>query len=234
MRARKGWLWAVGATRAADGGFSPAVHPDTTPEQVSRTKTFGKGLVSFATRFVAWEVKATTRPSALRELTWLSALAWLPSFAKAARVVDRVQPAGAPMQVSSTKTSKKPLVSPGTTLVAFDVNATKRPFPLIANSKRLPTGISPVLPTATRIVLGLQPNAPLHVSRRKIPPSPAAATRLDPEERKTTNRPSALISACGSALVSFGFEPSFAKETVVVDAVQPEATPAHVSWIAAR
>jgi hypothetical protein len=74
---------------------------------------------------LAAESNATQRPSALIAGTWPAPLAWAPSGPTLTRVVVPVCP-------SCTKTSFAPFVSPGTSVLAEDPNATQRPSALIA------------------------------------------------------------------------------------------------------
>ncbi len=86
--------------------------------------------MSFATRLLAEDVNETKRPSALKSPPLEPPFPCLPSFAKDTRKVEGVQPAGAPKQVSRTKTSVTPLVSFATRLLASELNETKRPSAL--------------------------------------------------------------------------------------------------------
>ena len=156
------------------------VHPGA-PRQVSRTKISRRPFVSPATKLVASDSKATKRPSGLIDGAPLSLLASPPAVSTETRTVLGVHPA-APAQVSRTKTSKTALVSPATRLMASDSKATKRPSALIEGLPLpvTPMASAPVLLTETRIVLGAQPVAPMHVSCTKISLMPlvSTATRL--------------------------------------------------------
>jgi hypothetical protein len=92
-----------------------------TPVRRSWTKMSSPPLVSSGTRFVAWDMKATTRPSALIAGLMLprkvASAAWLPSLATLTRVVT-------PVRRSWTKMSSAILVSPATRLKAPDCSAT--------------------------------------------------------------------------------------------------------------
>ena len=113
--------------------------------------------------------KEMYRPSTLIEGQQAGALLWLPSLATETRVVVGVQPLGAPMQVSLTKTSNHPLVSLGTRFVPTELNATNRLSPLIAALRASSLDCVPSLATET----GTQPTgAPMHVSRRKTSAAP--------------------------------------------------------------
>src|SRR6267143_609067 len=99
----------------------------------------------------------------------------MPSVATETRVVLGIHPAGARTQVSRTKMSRAPFVSPKTRFVAEDAKATKRPSALIdgAETKPMLSPLSPLpkVPSGaieTATVLGVHPAcAPPQVSRRK-------------------------------------------------------------------
>ena len=80
------------------------VQPDGAPAHVSRTNTSATPLVSLSTRFAAEDTNATYRPSALIDGEMLSPSAGLLLNPSDSSDVDGVQPAGAPAQVSRTKT----------------------------------------------------------------------------------------------------------------------------------
>src|SRR5215472_8191747 len=109
-------------TSAVDGVQEPVA-----PRQVSRTKTSLTAFVSFGTRFVATDWKATNLPSQLITGLVLSPSASVPSLATETRMVEGVQAVDTPRQVSRTKMSILPFISPLTRLVADDWNTTKRP-----------------------------------------------------------------------------------------------------------
>jgi len=99
----------------------------------------------------------------------LSPLACVPSLATEIRCVEGAQPDSAPAQVSRTKTSAKPFVSPFTRFVADEINVTKRPSALIAGEILFPSAGLPLIPTEASVTEGVQPaGAPVHVSRTKM------------------------------------------------------------------
>src|SRR2546425_12081955 len=98
---------------------------------------------------------------------------WVPSLATDTRVVEGVQPAGTPTQVSRTKTSPAPLVSPATRLLASAAKATNRPSALMDGVSLMPLPSLPSLATDTRVVEGVQPaGTPTQVARAKAAPPP--------------------------------------------------------------
>lgn len=96
-----------------------------------------------------------------------------------------------------------------------------------------PLAATPPVETETSCVLGVQPEAtPAQVSRTNaFVPLVPAATKLVAEERNATYRPSALAPPliAGEILSAFPVPPPDAAETMIVEGVQPEATPEHVS-----
>src|SRR5437016_13762223 len=102
--------------------------------------------------------KEMYRPSTLIEGQQAGALLWLPSLATETRVVVGVQPLGAPMQVSLTKTSNRLLVSLWSRFVPTELNATNRLSPLIAALRTSSLDCVPSLSTDTTEVLTRQPN----------------------------------------------------------------------------
>jgi hypothetical protein len=105
---------------APEGGCAP---PTPTPARVvvplgrSRTNTSSAPLVSPATRLLAVLWKTTRRPSPEIRPGPLASLPWFPADPRLTRVV-------VPACRSRTKTSMRPLVSPGTRLDALLVKAT--------------------------------------------------------------------------------------------------------------
>src|ERR1700723_2735591 len=135
-------------------------------------------------------MKATKCPSALMTGTKLPPLPWTPSSVTERRIVEAAQPAGAPAHVSCRNTSVALLVSPETTLVASDSNATKRPSALKNPPRLLSVAAAPPVATETSVVLALQPaGAPIQVSRTKI----AAGFPPELKVSKITKRPVPLI-----------------------------------------
>ncbi len=119
----------------------------------------------------------------------------MPSLATETRIVDGVQAVGPPRQVSRTKTSPAPFVSPATRLPALDLKTTKRPSALMVGTTLAPLPWVPSLATDTRAVEGVQPaDAPKQVSRTKMSRNALVSptTRLLASESKPTNRPSEL------------------------------------------
>ena len=116
------------------------------PVSRSRTNTSTTPLVSPGTRLVAPDWKATKRPSALIAGNPLVSLPSSPALETLTRSV-------VPACRSRTNTSKCPVVSPGTRLVAADMKAMKRPSALIAGLKLSPSPWALALETLTRSVL---------------------------------------------------------------------------------
>src|SRR2546427_11209811 len=106
----------------------------------------------------------------------LPAFPWVPSLATDTRVVEGVQPAGTPTQVSRTKTSPAPLVSPATRLLASAAKATNRPSALMAGVSLTPLPSLPSLATDTRAVKGVHAAAaPTQEARSKEARPPGLA-----------------------------------------------------------
>src|SRR5438876_469355 len=187
-------------------GLSPWTPPGPTltrsVEAVSRsrTKTSQLALVSSGTRFVASDPNATNRPSALIAGKTLAPSASIPALSTLTRSVD-------PVARSRTNTSEALLLSSGTRLVAFDVNATYRPSALIAGDELSPTTVgvigigkpgsgadgcacSPALLTLTRSVLPDVRSRTKTSYTRFVSPG----TRLVAPDTKATYRPSALTT----------------------------------------
>src|SRR5215469_3368886 len=103
---------------AADRSDVAGVQGPVAPRQVSRMNTCGPCPL-VATRLVALDSNDTNRPFALTDANSAETLFWdaTPVRGGEARMVVGVQPAGAPTQVSLTKTFS-PLMSPGTRFVA--------------------------------------------------------------------------------------------------------------------
>src|SRR5215470_15896696 len=121
-----------------------------------------------------------------------------PESSKDALVVDGLQGLEAPTQVSRTKTSRAPLVSPGTRLVASDAKAMNRPFALMAGEKLEPLASEPSLATETRFTEGVQlVGMPRQVSRRNMSlvPFESPDTRLLAYDENAMKRPSAPMAA---------------------------------------
>src|SRR3990172_1485767 len=122
----------------------------------------------------------------------LPALPWVPPDDRETRMVEGVQPV-APMQVSRTKMSLTPFVSPLTRLSASEPKATKRPLLLMVGLLLAALPWVPPEATETRMVEGVQPPpAPRQVSRTKTSATPfkSLATRLVAEEENAMKRPS--------------------------------------------
>ena len=180
-------------------GAVDGVHALTAPKQVSRRNVaaetaaaespgavfaavildVGLGDAPAGRRFVASELKATKRPSALMDGAPLDAFAELPSDAIETRVVAGEHPAGAPMHVSRRKISATPLLSPATRLVASEAKTTKRPSAEIDGERLAPSGPAPVIAADTRMVCGAQPaGCPWQVSRMKISSTAVTASAV--------------------------------------------------------
>jgi hypothetical protein len=114
-------------------------HPaESAVKQVLRTNASPKPLAP-PTIFVAPEAKATNSSPELIEGEL--PLAAVPSVAIATDVVPGMQPEGAPLQVSRRKTqllSPPQIDVPGRIFVACESKATKRPSPLIEESRLWP------------------------------------------------------------------------------------------------
>ena len=112
-------------------------------------------------------------------------------------------------------------VSPGTRLSASDVNATYRPFALIAGLKLNPFACDPSVATETRTTLGTQPEgAPRQVSRRNtsVKLFVSLGTRVEASEEKATKRPSPLIET-----TSLPTSPSVRLSAMLDLSITPEA-----------
>src|SRR3990172_5450272 len=185
-------------TRMVEGG-----QPPPAPRQVSRTKTSATPFKSLATRLVAEEENAMKRPSGVMAGAVLEPLsASAPAVEIETREVSVVQPPPAPVQVSRTKTSRAPLVSLATRLLARERKATKRPSELMAGSELVELPSAPPVEIETRRVLRAQPSSPRQVSRQKtsVTPLPSLATRLLASEVKARYRP--LPLAAGAPLAA--------------------------------
>ena len=133
----------------------------------SWTNTSEVPLVSPGTRLVDLELKATKRPLALIKGLSLSEFPWFPAPSTLMRSVI-------PVCRSWTNTSDRPLVSPGTRLVARESKATKRPSALIDGGGVGPSGGGPIcsfpaLSTLTRSVVWA--DAPVGVARSTRTPA---------------------------------------------------------------
>src|SRR5258706_1870144 len=118
----------------------------------------------------------------------------MPSVDWETRTVEIVHPAGAPIQVSATKTSVLELAQ-AARLPASPSKATNRPLELIEGTDRRNKGlIGPLsLANGTRVVEATHPDgAPAQVSRtkRSVWKFVSPATRLFAFERNATKRPS--------------------------------------------
>src|SRR5579863_102108 len=104
------------------------MHPADAPKHVSRTYTSPRPLAPPVTIFVAPDAKATNSSPQL--IQGEPPFAAVPSVAAEIRLVVGTQPAGAPLQVSrkNAQLLRPPHVDvPGSILVAWESNATKRP-----------------------------------------------------------------------------------------------------------
>ena len=115
----------------------------------SRTNTSRKPLLSPGTRLEATDSKATKRPSALMAAAPKSPLKLLPCVPALSTLTLSVSP----VWRSWTKTSKTPLVSPATRLVAVEAKATKRPSPLMTGRRLALFAWPPRLSTLTLSVV---------------------------------------------------------------------------------
>src|SRR2546423_4087858 len=159
----------------------------------------GAELVSFSTRLVAADWKATKRPSALIAGRVPGRSAWTagpgrfrPSFSSNENGVGpRLTRVVVPSRRSRTKTSVWWFVSAGTRLVASELKATKRPSPETDGASLFPLPWSPVWPTLTRSVV-----LPWRSDRKTswaVLLSPGATP--DASLEKVTKRPSAETDA---------------------------------------
>src|SRR3989344_139454 len=138
-------------------------------------------LVSPAARLLARDANTTYRPSALSRGMKLPSLAWSPPGPTLTRTV-----VFAPR--SRMKTSCTALVSPATSVLASEKNATSRPSPDGAAHPLQPLPCVPSVATLTRVV------APVCRSRTKMSrwPLVSPATRVLASDWNATYRPSAL------------------------------------------
>jgi hypothetical protein len=120
----------------------------------STDSTIRHTCVSFATRLLAKELKATNRPSRLTaicsteepdEVNPLLSFPCVPSLATLTRVVS-------PLTRSRTKTSAEKFVSPATRFPANDTNTIVRPSPLSSGRVEFPWASRPLLETLTRVI----------------------------------------------------------------------------------
>src|SRR5262252_4625540 len=154
-------------------------------------------FVSFATRLLPDERKATKRPSALIDGLW--PVAGVPS---SAALISSV----VPVLRSNTNTSELPLVSAGwlgrSKLLAIDANATKRPSALTDGAPiRFRKPLSPLLSLPLNVMLS---RSVVRFSRSRTKMSKALfvspGTRLSAFDENATKRPSALIEATSLSL----------------------------------
>src|SRR5947208_3247239 len=140
-------------------------------------------FVSPATRLFANEVNATNRPSAEIDGGKLVSLPCVPCEATLTRLV-------LPALRSRTNPSPAPFLSPATSLLAHDRNATNRPSAEIDAAKLSPLACAPWESTLTRWVL------PVLRSRTKTSPTPFVSpfTSWAADDPKATKRPSAEIA----------------------------------------
>ena len=113
----------------------------------SRRKTSVLPLVSFVTRSVASDEKATCVPIVLRLGTSLASFPGDPPVATLTSWVDGFVPR------VRTKTSGLPLVSPGTRLVADEVKAMTVPVSSIEGDRLSPLAWLPSSATLTRVIV---------------------------------------------------------------------------------
>jgi len=146
------------------------------------TKMSVEAFVSLGTRFVAKEKKAIVFPSSLMEGAPLSEFPCPPALSTLTSSV-------LPVVRSWTKTSFAPLLSFGTRFEEREVNATKRPSPLIEGSRLSEFPSLPELSTLTRSVV------PVSRSWTKTSKAPFVSfgTRFEEVELNVTKRPSSLM-----------------------------------------
>ena len=118
-----------------------------------------------------------------------------------------------PVWRSKTKASRWPFVSPSTRFVAADVNATRRPSPLIEGESLPPFAFAPASPTLTRVVVFAWRSR----TKTSLTSFESPATRFVADEENATNRPSVLIA--GSKLSSLASAPALSTLTRVVSPV---------------
>src|SRR5215204_529711 len=164
------------------------------PAARSRMNTSWKPLVSPGTRFEAEESKATYRPSRDSAGSALRLLAGTPPAPTETNWVVLVLRTRA-------YTSRLPLVSPATRLVASETKATTSPLPEIAGNRLCPLPPAPLELTDTRRVV------PADRSRTKMSwtPLPSPLTRLEAADPNATCRPSSEIA--GNALFPLACPP---------------------------
>ncbi len=182
-----------------------------------------------------------------RELPLIAGPAGFPEFSGAEpgwsemRVVEGLQPAGAPRHVSRTKTWRKPLSGDDAIGLCADAElglglterkATKRPEALTDGRTLFVPTRAPVGSVEISCVEGLQEApAPKHVSRKKIcmpcgDPDESDA-RFVAAELNAMKRPSELME--GEWLSSLATAPSEAAEASTVCGSQGEEAPRQVS-----
>src|SRR3954454_9613938 len=180
----------------------------------SRTNTSVRPLVSSATRFPAWDRKATRRPSAEIDGEELDPDPWPPAE-------ETLTSSVVPAFTSRTNTSNSWLVSPATRLWANEVKATTLPASEITGWLLSSLPVPPPRATLTRIVF------PVCLSRRKTSPLPFVSppTMSGASDEKTSHRPSGVMSAWDTS-PSPGLPPWVTSSTVVT----PAATSRTKRW----
>jgi len=120
-------------------------------------------------------------------------------------------------------------VSPETRLSERDSNEMNRPSALIDGLVLSSAPRTPLPLTETRVVEGMHPVAPAHVSRRKTSAFTLVSpgTRFAAEDVNDTNLPSELIA--GVVPGPTPWLPSLATDTRVIDGVHADEVPRHVS-----
>src|SRR6266550_2456689 len=158
------------------------------PVSRSRTNTSSNPLVSPGTRFVAPEVNATKRPSALTDGSRLKPSACLPLLLTLTRSV-------LPLARSRTKTSIAALVSPPTRLVAIESKATTSPSGLTAGGLNRALMLSACLPLLRTLTISVSPGpaAAPPACTANTSPSDAATIRTEMRPRHSC-RPSTCRS----------------------------------------
>src|SRR6266536_2652886 len=160
------------------------------PVSRSRTNTSWNPFVSPGTRFVAPEVNATKRPSALTDGSRLKPSACLPLLRTLTRSVS-------PLARSRTKTSIAALVSPPTRLAAIESKATTSPSALTAGGLNRALMLSACLPLLRTLTISVSPGPAAAPPGCTANTSPSDAATIRTEMRP---RHSCRPSTCRSLL----------------------------------
>src|SRR6266516_4102455 len=181
-----------GPRLAPSAGFAsnPTLTSLVWPVSRSRTNTSSNPFVSPGTRFVAREVNATKRPSALTDGSRLKPSACLPLLLTLTRSVS-------PLARSRTKTSIAALVSPPTRLAAIESKATTSPSALTAGGLNRALMLSACLPLLRTLTISVSPGPAAAPPGCTANTSPSDAATIRTEMRP---RHSCRPSTCRSLL----------------------------------